>query len=171
MWQIDRSLWSSNLSAWSDGTKWNGWKMSKKAIGGVLLIVADGWVAEQMTHRYLPKKSQWWMRRFSSSGLFRRLYLTTTVFMAEATAAGFGRVRLCIRLFVLPPLVPLILLPIIEPGRLVFWLLWWPFEWIIGATVNAFAFDSGWFCAYCCGWVLYGGGGVIRRWCPCNEWK
>lgn len=31
----------------------------------------------------LPMKSQWWMRRFSSSGLFRRLYLPTIVFMPE----------------------------------------------------------------------------------------
>lgn len=40
----------------------------------------------QIVRLHLPKKSQWCIRRFSSSGLLRRLYRTTIGFEAVADA-------------------------------------------------------------------------------------
>lgn len=114
-----------------------------------------------------PKKSQWWMRRFSNSGLFRRLYLTTSVLTAFDGLFN-TRSRLEVLLLLLPPplrpfdRVPLVVLPpptelfvIRATDELLFWFWWWwtmpllpvtAFEWIEPSECKLLW----WTCCCCC---------------------
>lgn len=133
-----------------------------------------------------PKKSQWWMRRFSNSGLFRRLYRTTSVLTAFD---GLFNTRSILWLLVVLPLELMLLLfdrapfvgwlAFVAPplfvisDELVFWFWWWwtpllpatAFEWIEPIACKLLWWAC-WCCCCCCDWFwwLYGGGGVILLW-------
>lgn len=125
------------------------------------------------------------MRRFSNSGLFRRLYRTTSVLTAFD---GLFNTRSMLWLLLLLALELVLLLfdrapfvgwlafeapPLfVISDELVFWFWWWwtpllpvtAFEWIEPIACKLLWWAC--WCCCCCDWFwwLYGGGGVILLW-------
>lgn len=114
----------------------------------------------------LPRKSQWCIRRFSNSGLFRRLYRITALFTEcdELPVTRFIFRRL---LFVLlEPLLLLTFMLLEILGRLV---MFWPCELSEIGFDDWIKFEFGMIWLSWLFWWLYGGGGVIRICVSCKE--
>lgn len=114
--------------------------------------------------RNLPRKSQWWIRRFSNSGLFLRLYLITA-FLTVSDVLPPTRLILRRLLFVLEPLLLLIFM-LLER-----FVVFWPCALSVFGFADCIKFEFDRIGLSWLFWWLYGGGGVIRICVSCREKK